>query len=158
MHKKLEKLLVWEASKQTYNKQRMKVSLIFIVSIVCLTSGCGPNHGSGRLNDVLINEIKRNGGRAEIHEQLPNLTGRWTCQRDRFGSVFQTRDMQFEQIDQFFRRAYGAPNKAGETPEHQQQWVIPARAAGVSIWYLKLGDGVKISILKPLEVPGDATK
>jgi len=135
-----------------------KVFLLIIVSIAWLASGCGPNHISGRLDGALIDEIKRNGGHAEIHEQLPGLTGRWTCQRDRFGTVFQARDVKFEQVDQFLRRAYGAPRKAGETSEHQQQWVIPAKAAGVSIWYSKLGDGVQITVLKPLEVPSDATK
>ena len=82
----------------------------------------------------------------------------WTRTQDRFGTVLETSDMTFQQVDQFLTGAFGKPNEAGNTAEGQMQWVIPAKVAGVSIWYSKKGDGVKISVLKPLHVPENVAK
>ena len=82
----------------------------------------------------------------------------WERRQDRFGTVLETSNMTFQQVDQFLRDTFGKPNEAGNTAEGQVQWVIPARVVGVSIWYSKKGDGVKISVLKPLHVPESADK
>ena len=134
------------------------ICLIFLVSLAWLSSSCSTHRMSGELDNFLVAEIRRYGGNAGIHEKGVGLGGRWIYERDRFGTVIRSGDVKFEALDQFLKLAYGAPSKAGTTSEQQQQWVIPAKSAGVSIWYSKLDDGVGVTVLSSLKVPKEVAK
>ena len=84
-------------------------------------------------------------------KRLPALQGHWTYTRDRYGTVFNGSKVEFREVDGFIKQLYGQPKRAGMTSDDQQQWVIPARVAGVSVWYSKYGDGVRIAIVRPLK-------
>lgn len=126
---------------------------IFVATLACLLTGCEQRNQagitSGRLDEVLIAEIRDNGGQqVKPPEALSSQVSTWSYRRDQFGTVLETHDIDFAQVDQFVRRAYGEPSKAGKTPEHSQQWVVSAKTAGVAIWYSALEKGVRITILK----------
>jgi hypothetical protein len=134
-----------------------RLALTVLLGLASLASGCKTTgHVSGRLDEILPTEITRYGGHAITipSESVYAANGEWTIKRDRFGVVLQASDVDFEQVDGFLREVYGTPSKGGKTGEHQQQWVIPAKVAGVSIWYAKMENGgVQVTVLKPLNVP-----
>jgi hypothetical protein len=117
-----------------------------------ILGSCGCNTSSGKLtgppDDFVVAEIRRYGGHSD-HPISVHLTGEWTFQRDNYGTVLESKNADFDNLDQFIRNGWGAPKPAGFSASKEQQWVIPARVAGVSIWYLKSGSGVKISLVKP---------
>jgi|GEM_PF-6860581 len=125
----------------------------FFVCLALLVPGCKTGVVTGRLDEVLMPEVRRWGGTPEVHVDAPTVPARWTVKRDRFGTVLQTADLSFEQVNGFLTQAFGPSSKGGVTADHHQQWVIPAKAAGVSIWYSEAVDGVRITVLKPLNVP-----
>jgi len=125
----------------------------FFVCFVLLVLSCKTGGVTGRLDEVLMPEVKRWGGNPEVQGNAPPVPAHWTVKRDRFGTVLHTADLNFEQVNGFLAQAFGAPSKGGMTADHHQQWVIPAKAAGVSIWYSEADDGVRITVLKPLNVP-----
>jgi hypothetical protein len=133
----------------------MRTLLFVVLTASCVMAGCSTYRSRGSLDQFLACEIERHGGRAVAPVFLGDglLSERWKFKRDRFGTVVWTRDIAFDNVDAFLRRIYGSPEEAGITNEQQQQWVIPARTAGVSIWYSREGDGVKITILQPLRIP-----
>jgi len=132
----------------------MKTRLLgFFVCFALFVPGCKTSVVTGRLDEVLMPEVKRWGGNPEVQGNAPTVRARWTIERDRFGTVLQTADLNFEQVNGFLVQAFGAPSKGGMTVDHHQQWVIPAKTAGVSIWYSESGNGVRITVLKPLNVP-----
>lgn len=132
-------------------------TIIFLVIFVCVLAGCNEQRQqqagniSGRFEEVLNIEITQNGGKpVKPSEVSQSAAWNWSYRRDRFGTVMQTQDIDFEQIDQFIRSTYGEPDKAGLTAEQTQQWAIFAKTAGVSIWYSALEKGVRVTILKPV--------
>ena len=114
--------------------------------------GCRTNQTSGRLDLFVLNEAKAYGGRGQPRQVAVELSGNWGYSRDQLGTVIQCNDVTFQEVDQFFRSLYGDPKEAGTNAEGQPQWVIPAKVAGVSFWYSKLGDGVRITVLKALNM------
>ena len=109
---------------------------LFFAGVACIVLGCSTSERSANLYDILAPEIKSYGGRMPVSQDGPTPpVAHWTRTQDRFGTVLETSDMTFQQVDQFLTGAFGKPNEAGNTAEGQMQWVIPAKVAGVSIWY-----------------------
>jgi hypothetical protein len=130
----------------------LKISLkfhSFILALGLVIAGCAARQLSPRLDVFVFHEIKMYGGRVMISRNKEELSGKWDYSRDKFGTLIQCHGSSFETIDHFFRSFYGTPLPAGKNAEGQPQWVIPAKTAGVSIWYSKLDDGVQIDIIKP---------
>jgi hypothetical protein len=127
--------------------------LSFVVCFALLPVGCKTGDVNGRLDQVLLPEVERWGGNARGQGTAPPVTARWTVERDRFGTVLQTSDLSLEQVNDFLSQAFGTPSKGTTTVGEKQQWVIPARTAGVSIWFCEAHHGVRITVLKPLKVP-----
>jgi hypothetical protein len=137
---------------------RFKLLFFCLVSAACLAPGCKMHQISGNPDASLVAEIERHGGYPEAHGRTTDLSGHWTYERDRFGTVLRSCDAEFDQVDRFVKERYGMPSKGGNTREQQQQWVIPAKVAGVSIWYSKFGNGVQVTVMKPLRLSGDVVK
>lgn len=126
------------------------VIMSLIVSICC--DGCANHQTSGDFGHFMIVKIKANGGESRTSTSLPQLTGKWSYSDDKAGTRITSNNITFEQVDHFLRSLYGVPSYGGKTFAGDVQWVVPARTAGVSIWYYREGQAVKITILKPLEL------
>jgi hypothetical protein len=131
---------------------KMKMLCVIALPLLFLTA-CATTQKSGDLGAYLEAEIKVMGGKDVSRDKFPNLRGTWTAKRSKEaifeGTVIFTENIAFEGIDNLLRQWYGLPVNSGTTPENQQQWTIPAKIAGCSIWYSKQGDGVRIIVLKP---------
>ena len=125
---------------------------IFIVIFGVWVNGCASHQNSGDLGHFLILKIVANGGKVPTPPSLPQLTGEWSYSDENLGTAITSDNITLEQVDHFLRAIYGVPSKGGKTPAGDVQWVVPARTAGVSIWYYKKGKSVQISIFKPLEL------
>jgi hypothetical protein len=130
-----------------------------LVALLAVVAGCAKPHESGDLGQFLVMEVKAWGGKAVSLNGLPKLVGSWTYERHQGeavtfenGTVIWSKDISFNQIDAFLRQLYGAPVRSGTTPENEQQWTMPAKVAGCSIWYSKHGDGVQVTVLKPFKL------
>ena len=129
-----------------------KVTWVFIVVVCIWLSGCTTRHQSGDLGYFLILKIISNGGKATASKPLPQLVGEWSYSNEKCGTAILSDKVTVGQVDRFLRAIYGVPSEGGKTPAGDVQWVVPARTAGVSIWYYKKGKSVQISIFKPLEL------
>jgi hypothetical protein len=129
------------------------ISALITLCIACLFQGCATHHVTGHLDSFLVGEINRYGGKVGNHDKTSDLYGEWTYERDQFGTAIKSSEIKFPEVDDFLKQMYGTPTEAGETDEHSPQWVIPAKVAGVSIWYSKLGNGVQISVVKAINPP-----
>ena len=67
-------------------------------------SGLPTSHLSGSLSDLLAPEITAYGGHIPVVHPEPALSNaRWTRWRDRFGTVIESSEITFEQVDLFLR-------------------------------------------------------
>ena len=127
--------------------------LALLASLALFVAGRRAGGQSVPLDQVLMAEIERWGGKPVAQGSapaVPALRARWTVKRDNFGTVLETGDLSFQQVDGYLRRAFGPPSKAGVTGDNHQQWVIPAKVAGTAIWYSESGGGIRITVSKPL--------
>jgi len=124
------------------------------LAAACFALGCGcrTHTVSGSLNAFILSKVVGYGGAAPSGGSSNVMVGKWTVSVDNFGTLIQTDKINFEQVDRFLKELYGAPAAAGRTTEGHRQWVIPARTAGVAIWYLATGEGVRIIINKQLRL------
>ena len=128
----------------------LKMRLIIgILATVFLFTGCQTHKTTGRLDQFIITEAKLYGAASVGGKYEIALTGVWIVKRDRFGTVIECSGVGFNDLDKFLYETYGKPHRAGKNAEGKDQWVIPAKVAGVSIWYSETGKGVQITILKP---------
>ena len=127
------------------------ICLALVVSAIW-GGGCASRQNSGSLGDFLLVKIKTNGGKVTPSHPPPSLVGEWEYSDEKFGTVIKSDVVTLEQVDHFLRRIYGPPSKGGKTAAGDIQWVVPARTAGVSIWYFKMGKGIEIDILKPIKI------
>jgi hypothetical protein len=124
---------------------------VFLVAFCNLFSGCAQYPHSGDLGQFLLQRIVDNGGKITTLQTPPQLRGEWKYSDGKLGTSIASDDITLEQVDRFLSAIYGAPSTGGNTPAGDVQWVVPAKKAGVSIWYYKAGKGIQISILKPLK-------
>ncbi len=129
-----------------------KLAGIFLILLGILVGGCAIHQSSGDLGHFLILKIAANGGKVPTPHSLPQLVGKWSYSDENLGTAITSDNVTLEQVDSFLRAIYGAPSEGGKTPAGDVQWVVPAKTAGVSIWYYRKGNGVQISILKPLKL------
>jgi len=125
-------------------------AVFFLCVTFVLGVGCKSQQSSQHLDEFIFSTVQSYGGRKESKTTLPTLKGAWTRTEDKNGIVIQSQKIKFQEVDQILRIAYGDPTEGGKTPDGHVQWVIPARIAGVAIWYSQIGDGVQITINRPL--------
>lgn len=131
------------------NRWTRVADVVCLVGVIFMTSGCLAFAHSGRLDAFLVEELHRYGARAPLISPSAELSGTWKYRRDQFGIVIITSSIPFEKVDAFFREAYGAPevNELRDGP----QYVIPARRAGVAVWYRQRTNGVWVTINRPFQ-------
>lgn len=145
----------WTKPRTPFDRFVKAFTLIIVATLACALAGCGRRNQagttSGHFAEMLIAEIKYQGGRdVSLPSALQSPVSTWRYQRDRFGTVLETQDIEFGEVDKFVRSTYGELSKACITTQDSQQWVISAKTAGVAIWYSALEKGVRVTIQKPI--------
>jgi hypothetical protein len=136
-----------QTDKNRIHMFRLGSTLILLFGLI--VAGCRAQADNGRLDQLIITEAASYGG-IVVHSPMDQpLLGKWVVKRDKYGTVITCTGVSFQALDHFLRVLYGTPREGGKNGEGNDQWVIPAKVAGVSFWYSKMGDGVQITILKP---------
>jgi hypothetical protein len=119
-----------------------------------MISGCSTKPSAqfgehrGSLAAFVTAKIQEYGGQSRL--RAAGLEGTWTAREEPLGILIQSGDIKFDEVKRVLEEAYGEGVAAGTTPENERQWAIPARKAGVAIWYAKWHQGVQINLTRPM--------
>jgi len=128
----------------------------YAVALALFVVGCQPapklpgggratGQSTGDFSTFLTNTVYSLGGHINGEHQCKQIVGTWWYFTDQYGMLIESRDVSYEDFDSIVKCLYGEPSKF---PKGQR--AIPARTAGVVIWYDTQPYGLRICINKRL--------